>query len=67
MNASFGAAPDNYVIWLQRLGCVGDELDIASCVTRGEAWGHTECGHDEDAAVICEGNANCVLHKLKPT
>jgi len=55
-NASFGAAPDNAVIWLQRLGCDGTETDIASCVLPGQPLGHTDCAHGEDASVVCTGN-----------
>ena len=64
-NSSFGAAPDNYAIWLQHLACTGDELGIASCVTKGQTWGHTECSHGEDASVSCEGNIRVTEPMLK--
>ena len=38
-------------IWLDNVGCLGSEASIVDCPRPG--WGLHNCGHSEDAAVIC--------------
>ncbi|KAL7407034.1 hypothetical protein ABVT39_001887 [Epinephelus coioides] len=40
-------------IWLDDLGCSGSESSLRDCPHRG--LGNHNCGHSEDASVICEG------------
>ena len=40
-------------ILLDNVVCTGDELNIAQCRHRG--FNVSNCGHDEDAGVICTG------------
>lgn len=47
--AHFGAGSGH--IWLDDVGCSGSESSIAHCQHKG--WGVENCGHHEDASVIC--------------
>nr|XP_044612000.1 scavenger receptor cysteine-rich type 1 protein M130 isoform X2 [Equus asinus] len=38
-------------IWLNEVNCKGDESSLWDCPAR--SWGHSDCGHKEDAAVRC--------------
>ena len=38
-------------IWLDDVHCQGNESSIVNC--RHRPWGEHNCGHDEDASVIC--------------
>lgn len=41
-------------IWMDRVGCAGDEVSLTECASRG--WGVHSCGHHEDAGVYCQGS-----------
>ena len=43
--------PGSGPIWLDNVRCAGDESSIERCVHRG--WGAHNCGHNQDAGVIC--------------
>ena len=40
-------------IWLDNVACSGTEVSLNSCPHNGE--GNHNCGHQEDAGVICGG------------
>ena len=50
-SARFGAGYGHDQIWLDDVGCSGIENSIVNCQHRG--WGVENCGHNEDASVIC--------------
>ena len=38
-------------IWLDNVNCTGSESSLTECGNRG--WGTHNCGHSEDASVLC--------------
>ena len=53
-SAHFGAGSGQ--IWLDDVRCQGHENSFVSCQHRG--WGVHNCGHSEDASVICSSGRN---------
>lgn len=49
--AFFGEGKDE--IWLDDVQCTGQELSILKCPHR--TFGENNCGHGEDAGVVCSG------------
>lgn len=49
------------VIWFDDLDCLGNEMSLLDCSHRGV--GVNNCGHTEDANVLCPGN-ECVWKRL---
>ncbi|XP_062616791.1 scavenger receptor cysteine-rich type 1 protein M160-like [Saccostrea cucullata] len=47
----FGGAPLYAKIFMDEVNCTGTEASIDQCHFNG--WGVHDCGHDEDAGVIC--------------
>ena len=52
-SAHFGAGSGQ--IWLDNVDCLGNESSIVNCQNRG--WGVENCGHNEDASVICSSKS----------
>ncbi|XP_068927324.1 scavenger receptor cysteine-rich domain-containing protein SCART1-like [Petaurus breviceps papuanus] len=50
--AAFGQGTGT--VWLDEVQCKGSELSLWDCPA--EPWGHSDCGHKEDAAVNCSGS-----------
>ena len=52
--AQFGAGDSSLRIWLDNVHCTGTESYLSNCLSNG--WGVHNCGHYEDAGVICQGS-----------
>ncbi|XP_053908292.1 scavenger receptor cysteine-rich domain-containing group B protein-like [Cuculus canorus] len=51
-SAHFGPGKD--LIWLDEVHCTGQEATLSQC--RFNNWGEHNCGHSEDAGVVCSGS-----------
>ncbi|NXD88393.1 DMBT1 protein, partial [Halcyon senegalensis] len=58
--ASFGRGHDP--IWLDKVACLGEEITLTEC--RARPWGIHHCTHEEDASVVCSGDAHSHVVRL---
>uniref|UniRef100_A0A8C3XGN3 SRCR domain-containing protein n=1 Tax=Cyanoderma ruficeps TaxID=181631 RepID=A0A8C3XGN3_9PASS len=56
-SASFGQGSGN--IYLDDVSCTGSESSLFQCGNNG--WGRHNCGHHEDAGVVCSGSSTISL------
>ena len=59
-NAFFGQGTGE--IMLDEINCVGTESGLAQCGHSGH--GNHNCGHSEDAGVVCSGGSDFILFHL---
>ena len=51
MSPAQDAPPVQGFIWMDELGCAGDEATLADCAFSG--WGVHNCGHERDVHIQC--------------
>ena len=52
------AGPGQGPIWMNNVGCIGNETHIERCTFDG--WGKHDCLHREDAAVFCDSKLKLI-------
>ena len=62
LRAHFGRASSSLPTWLDEVDCSGDEERLSDC--SGKMWGDEDCGHSEDAGVICY-TSKFLFHNMK--
>ena len=58
-SAHFGSGSGQ--IWLDDVNCLGSETSIVNCPHGG--WGSHNCGHHEDASVVCSSKLHVIRSK----
>ena len=48
-------------IWLDEVGCTGNEQNLESCPHHYRGWGGNDCSHSEDAGVECTSQGKTIV------
>lgn len=58
------------MIWMEDIGCRGNETSVLDCYYLGLEKGLVNCGHREDVSISCEeefGKSNVLTTRLVST
>ena len=58
-NARYSPGNSISPIWMDNLGCNGNEAALDLCSFNG--WGVHDCDHDEDAGVVCSDGKHTII------